>query len=184
MTLLAFMVLSIAPATYSYGNTEQWQTAFSGTCNNLARCGPAPGVPGRFGFWGWCAFGGSDGSSSVGTTGTTADCQITTYFNSGGPTNPFHASFDVSSWVINTGSAFLPPGVPGFFLTTGTVEVTGPGATFLGIPTGVVLPLSVACPAGPTPGSPCDTGIPAIPGHFGVHPFPQFEINIQVNKLP
>jgi len=182
-----FLVLSIAPAVSAYG-LEQWQTAFSGTCSNLALCGAVvglPGVPVRFGFWGWCAFGGSDGGSAVGTTGTTADCQITTYFTSGGPTNPFHASFDISGWTIATGSAFLPSGVQGFFLTSGTVEVTGPGATLLGIPTGVVLPLSAACgPVALTPGTPCDTGIPAIPGHFGTHPFPGFEINIQVNKLP
>jgi hypothetical protein len=30
----------------------------------------------------------------------------------------------------------------------------------------------------------CDTGIPAVPGHFSFHPIPGVEFNVQVNKLP
>lgn len=175
--LLAVTLLAATPVALAYGSTDQWQSGFAGQCLG-PRCDG-----GSFGFWGWCAFGGSSGSSAVGTTGNTADCKVTTYF-SGNPVIPSTYSMDGSGWIINTGSAFLPPGTPGFFFTSGTVTFTGPLANLLGIPTGVPIPLSVVCPAGPTPGSLCDTGIPAIPGHFSFNPFPGFSIQIQVTKLP
>lgn len=178
-TLLAILTLSVAPASYAYGSTDQWQAGFAGQC--LApSCGT---FLGDFGFWGWCAFGGSDGSAAVGTTGTSADCVTEIYFT-GNPVVPAHYSIDASGWVIRTGSLFLPPGVPGFFITSGTVTFQGPLAAALGLPAGIPLPLSVVCPGGPTPGSLCDTGIPAIPGHFNINPFPGFSIQIQVTKVP
>ncbi len=170
--------VSIVPAVSAYGNHDQWQTGFAGTAQG-----------GSSGFWGWCAFGGSSGSSTVGTTGTTADCQIANYFRP--VINTFHVSMDGTGWVIATGSAFLPPGVPGFFFTGGTAELTGPGAKVLsllfGVPVGVPFDLSAVCnfSGGPATlaGSPCDTGIPAIPGHFHLNS-PGFELQIQVTKLP
>ncbi len=178
ISILATMALSVVPATYAYGNQDQWQAGFAGTAQG-----------GSFGFWGWCAFGGSDGSSAPGTTGTTADCQIANYFRP--VANTFHVSMDGNGWVIATGSAFLPPGVPGFFFTGGTAEIVGPGASVIsslfGVPVGVPFDLSLVCnfSGGPATlaGSPCDTGIPAHAGHFNLN-VPGFELQIQVTKLP
>lgn len=182
-TLAALALLAAAPSTQAYGSVEQWQIGFSGTCSNTSHCGPAPGVPGAFGFWGWCAFGGSNGSADPGTIGTTADCQLTTYARGAtGPNNPVHVAFDVSKWQILTGSPMVPPGVGDFQFISGSYEVTGPGASLFGVPTGVPIPLPPNCNvAAPML---CDTGLPAVPGHFSFHPFPGFEINIQVSKLP
>lgn len=184
VALATLGVLANAPSALAYGNTEQWQIGFSGTCNNTAHCGPGPSVPGAFGFWGWCAFGGSDGTAIAGiTTGTTADCQFTTYFRTAGVTNsPVHINFDISGWTLQAGSPLftpnIPPGSPDFLFTKGFIEVTGPGASVVGIPTGVVLPLDCSIPGL------CDTGLPAVPGHFSFLPAPGVEFNIQVTKLP
>ena len=187
--VLAIGLFAITPATLAYGSGAQWQIGFSGTCNVAPACaffGFPPGFTG--GFWGWCEFGGSSGSSAVGTTGTSGDCQITTYLNAPGThaTNPFHISQDVTSWMIATGSAFVLPGTPSFFITGGSLELTGPGAPG---PTGVTIPLAAVCNLSNIPtsliGNPaCDTGIPAVPGHFSQHPVPGLELNIQVNQLP
>jgi hypothetical protein len=174
------MTLPTASSASAYGNAEQWQIGFSATCTNTSLCPAASGIfksPGTFGFWGWCAFGGSDGSSAVGTTGTTADCQFSFYTRP--PTNNVtHFSYDVTGWDIKTGSALLPPGVPSFFITSGTYEVQGPGAANLGLETGVPIPFPSPCPA-----VLCDTGLPAVPGHLSAHPFTGYNINIQVTKL-
>jgi hypothetical protein len=174
-------VLAATPAL-AYGNSDQWQTGFAGTFNSPA---------GTSGFWGWCAFGGS---SASGMTGNTADCQIENYFaRRGTPLNPFLAAIDANSWLIATGSAFLPKnsGIPSFFLTGGSAELTGPGAPFIaslfGVPVGVPFDLSKVCDFSNPPttliGNPaCDTGIPAVPGHFGFTG-PGFEIQIQVTKV-
>jgi hypothetical protein len=179
-SLLAIVGTFVAtPSAMAYGRTAQWQIGFSGTCTVSSVCGPIFGIPGTGGFWGWCEFGGSNGSAAIGTTGTTADCQITTYSrtSTGVPTNPFHISYDVTGWVIQKSSPItFPPGGPDFLLTSGTLELSGPGAPF---PTGVPFPFS-------QPGCPpqvCDTGIPPVPGHFSFHPVPGVELNIQVNKL-
>lgn len=185
VTLVTLGILANAPSALAYGSSDQWQSGFAGTFIT---------PNGAFGFWGWCAFGGSSGSSAVGTTGTTGDCQIENYFFStrlGEPLNPFQATINANSWLIAAGSKFLPPGTPGFFLTGGTAEVTGPGAQILhmlfGVPVGAPFPLSAACNFSDVPtslvGSPCDTGIPAVPGHVGFSG-PGFEIEIQVTKLP
>ena len=186
IAIFALAGASIVPAVSAYGNTAQWQIGFSGTCNSKL-CSQ---FGGNFGFWGWCTFGGSSGSTAPGTTGTTADCQFTTYGRSGpgSPENPIHVNFDVTSWLIGTGSPAAPGPVPTFFFTGGSFEVTGPGASVMGIPTGVVLPLSIICDFSNIPasliGGGCDTGLPSIPGHYSFHPFPGSEFNIQVNKLP
>lgn len=174
ITVAAMLGVLAASPALAYGSSDQWQTGFAGTFNSSA---------GNFGFWGWCAFGGS---SASGTTGTTADCQIANYFSGrGAPLNPFQVSFDVNSWLIAPGSAFLPPGVPGFFFTGGTAELTGPGVP-PGVPARVPFPLAAVCNFTDAPanliGSPCDTGIPAVPGHFGFTG-PGFEIQIQVTKV-
>jgi hypothetical protein len=187
--LVAIFVLStfaIAPVSHAYGK-DQWQIGFSGNFHVV-------GSSINAGFWGWCAFGGSSGSSAIGTTGTTGDCEQASYFGKtvGALNSPFHASFD-GPWVISTGSRnCLSSSTPCFFFTAGTVEVTGPGAASLGVPTGVELPLASICGSPPAPGSPCDTGLPAIPGHFslsGTFPGPggstiSTNVQIQVTQLP
>ena len=163
-----------APSALAYGSADQWQAGFSGTCSSQSSCpfGPVP-QQGAFGFWGWCAFGGSNGSSSVGTTGTTADCQVTTYF---GPGSTFHIKYDVTGWIIQATSP-LTGGLPDFLFQTGTIELSGPGAPG---PTGIPIPIP---PAPFCPLVVCDSGIPAIPGHFSLHS-PGAELNVQVTKLP
>ena len=66
--------------------------------------------------------------------------------------------------------------VANFLVTSGTLTLSGPGAPG---PTGIPIPIPSPCP-----GFICDTGIPAVPGHFSFHPGPGVELNIQVNKLP
>src|SRR5262249_1852889 len=114
ISLVATMTLVAASAASAYGSADQWQIGFSATCTNTSVCPGASGIvksPGTFGFWGWCAFGGSDGSSAVGTTGTTADCQFS-FYTRPPVNNVTHFSYDVTGWEIKTGSALLPPGVP------------------------------------------------------------------------
>jgi len=174
-SLLAVMGMFIAtPSAMAYGNTDQWQVGFSGTCSSQApSCfGMPPPAIGSTGFWGWCAFGGSNGSADVGTVGSTADCQLTTYF---GPASALHISYDIKSWVIQAGSP-ISLGLPDFLFTSGTFRLNGPGVP-AGVPAGVPIPLPTPCPA-----MLCDTGIPAVPGHFSFHA-PGLELNIQVNKI-
>lgn len=176
VALATLGVLANAPSVLAYGSNTQWQVGFSGTCSSQSSCpfGPAPQI-GASGFWGWCAFGASvpDGMS-----GTAADCQLTTY---GGPDSTLHVTYDITHWFIATGSLFLPPGVPGFFVTpgAGTLEITGPGPVPPFVPKGVPFPIPNPCPT-----FICDLGIPAVAGHVSLHPSPGVELNIQVTKLP
>jgi len=173
--LAVFGLFAGGPSALAYGNNTQWQAGFSGTCSSQSSCpfGPAP-LRGASGFWGWCAFGGS---SADGMTGTSGDCQFTSYF---GPATSFHVSFDGRGWAIRTNSQFVfPPGAPDFQFTDVTVEVTGPGAALMGIPTGVPFPFKDPnCPL-----QICDTGVPAVAGHFSFHPSPGVELNIQVTRI-
>jgi hypothetical protein len=174
LTITAGLLLlsSTIPGAHAYGNTAQWQVGFSGTCNVPTMCGP-PGGTGIFGFWGWCAFGGSSGSTNVGTTGTIGDCQVTVYARSGlgQPINPTHIAIDITGWKIM--SSEMSPTGSSFFITASSLECTGPGASLPPTPfSGCALP----------PGG--DTGIPPIAGHYPFSPFPGFHINIQVNQLP
>ena len=161
------LLASILPSAHAYGSTAQWQVGFSGTCNVPTVCGQNGG-PGTSGFWGWCEFGGSDGSSAPGTRGTSGDCQVTHYDRAslGLPNNPTHVAVDITGWAILP-SAMGPPF--SFHITAYTVECTGPGAT---------LPFSCGIPPNG------DTGIPPVAGHFAFSPFPGAHIDIQVNQLP
>src|SRR6266849_2916752 len=120
VSLLLFAAM-LPGAHAAYGNTAQWQAGFSGNCNVPASCGP-PGGTGTFGFWGWCEFGGSSGSTTVGTTGTSGDCQVTHYGRAdlGQPNNPTHLSIDVTGWTIMS-SPESPTGFS-FQITSFTVE--------------------------------------------------------------
>jgi len=185
LTVAALLGVLAATPTLAYGNSDQWQAGFAGTFVSKST--------GASGFWGWCAFGGSSGSTAIGTTGSTADCQVENYFFTtqlGAPLNPFHFTVDGTGWVIGTGSTGVPQGVPSFFITSGTLKVSGPGASILhqlfGVPVGVPFPSSLACGPGTTAealvGTPCDTGVPAVAGHFGFAG-PGAEIQIQVTKV-
>lgn len=174
---VALLLVGTASSAGAYGSADQWQAGFSGTCSSQANCsvfgGPTP-VVGATGFWGWCAFGGSNGSTAVGTTGTTADCQVTTYF---GPASSLHIDYNVTGWVIQPSSP-LTGGLPDFLFTKGTVTLSGP-AVPPGLPSHQPIPFPSPCPA-----FICDSGIPSIPGHFALHPSPGVELNVQVTKLP
>ncbi len=164
---------TILPGAHAYGNTAQWQIGFSGNCTVPTTCGPPSGGTGTFGFWGWCQFGGSSGSTVAGTTGTIGDCQVTHYDRTslGEPNNPTHLAVDITGWNI-TSSTRSPTGLS-FHITAFTLECTGPGATLPLTPFG-------GC-AIPPDG---DTGIPPVAAHYSFSPFPNFNINIQVNQLP
>ncbi len=170
-TASLLLLASILPSAHAYGNTAQWQVGFSGNCDVPTMCGP-PGGTGTFGFWGWCQFGGSTGSTADGTTGTSGDCQFTDYSRTdlGQPNNPIHHSIDVTGWTIMP--TMMSPTASSFHITAFTLECTGPGVT-LPAPLG-------GCSI--RPGG--DTGIPPVAGHYRFSPFPGFLINIQVNQLP
>src|SRR5215469_14750781 len=88
-SVLLILGLSTASPAWGYGNAHQWEITFSANCTNASLCpAAASGVFPALGTWGvhgWCTWGGSDGSSAVGTTGTIADCQFT--FDSRPPVN-------------------------------------------------------------------------------------------------
>ncbi len=178
--LFAIAAISPLAIAQAYGNNTQWQVGFSGNCANPIYCSVF-GFPSGFtgGFWGWCAFGGSNGASTVGTVGTQGDCQFSVYVTPPGThaTNPFHISQDITSWNIGLGTKFGNPSVPSFFAPSGTVEFTGPGSFF---PTGVPIDVSLVCPA---LGFVCDTGIPAVAGHTSFHLAPGVALNIQVTHI-
>jgi len=122
---LPLLAIATVPA-HAYGR-EQWQTTFSFNCNaSISFCS-------GFGFWGWCAFGGS---APDGLSGSTGDCQITLYnFNGklGEPAyGPTHLTVDYSHWFITTGSMGFPtrPDLVSFW-GTGTVSAVGPGTSVL-----------------------------------------------------
>ncbi len=178
--MLAPLLVAIVPV-HAYGR-EQWETTFSFNCNH-----PVSFCQG-FGFWGWCAFGGS---APDGFSGTKGDCQFTLYNRNGklgfpafGPT---HFGVDYNYWVIHTGSSDLPTSLVSFF-GTGTFTARGPGASVL-FPS-ASFPIAFACPS--VPFFLCDTGIPAVPGHYtwSQIPFlpipaqPGLEYHIQVHEIP
>jgi hypothetical protein len=169
--LITISLFGPAAPVHAYG-PEQWQIGFSFNCN-----APVSFCAG-FAFWGWCTFGGS---------GTTGDCQIETYnFNGkiGPASGPTHLAVDYTGWVIGTGSVLIPaqPTLPAFFASgSGSLTVTGPGAPVLGLSSGV--PMTFTCT--PAPGATpvplsaalfflCDTGIPAVAGHYTYSTIPLF----------
>jgi hypothetical protein len=168
LVLLAFALFAATPVR-AYGQA-QWQVTFSFTCS----ASPCAG----FGFWGWCDFGGS---AADGQTGTSGDCQIDNYnFNGafGIPTfSPFHINQDIHQWHMATGSADLPPGTLGFFADAGTVSFTGAGATGLGLPTNTPINFVPLCSHGLF--FLCDTGIPAVAGHYTLNTIPVFGLTSQ-----
>ena len=179
LILLAFAAFAATPVR-AYG-AAQWQVTFSFTCN----ASPCAG----FGFWGWCDFGGS---AADGLSGTSGDCQIENYSFNGAfgfipPFGAFHISQDIHRWHIATGSISLPPSMPGFFADSGTIVFTGTG---VGLPTHTPIDFVKLCSQGLF--FLCDTGIPAVSGHytlsdihlFGLSPQPGINYNIQVNQLP
>ena len=181
---LPLLAIVTIPA-HAYGR-EQWQTTFSFNCNaSISFCS-------GFGFWGWCAFGGS---APDGLSGSTGDCQITLYnFNGklGEPAyGPTHLTVDYSHWFITTGSMGFPtrPDLVSFW-GTGTVSAVGPGTSVL-FP-GASFPVAFGCPSGALFFL-CDTGIPAVPGHYTwseipfvpfIPPQPGLEYHIQVTHIP
>ncbi len=177
------MAVAVAPRASAYG-AANFQVGFAGT-------GVLPGVGQQFGFWGWCVFAG--GSGSPATSGNEADCQFATYFQT--PTGvrfQEKVAIQGTAWDLEGctgGTMCLTPF--DFFITAGTETISGPvGAQIIAIAgppllavgctiTGstVTCPLSIweivppGCPSpstGPCVYSP-DTGIPSIPGHYGLN---------------
>ncbi len=199
-TVLVSASLLVAPAIplgHAYG-PAQWQVTFSGTFTNSTAHTTS-------GFWGWCDFAGS---AADGQSGTSADCQVATYFFAGNGASAgslIHQSIMGTAWSIRPSTMPPLPGVPpdDFFITDGSMSVSGPFVVkFISqlpgpIPPGCTLIGQVAtCPLSfwESVGlySP-DTGVPAAPGHYslanlleavGVEVPPGIEVNIQVAQLP
>ncbi|HEV2139317.1 MAG TPA: hypothetical protein VGR53_10800, partial [Nitrososphaerales archaeon] len=180
-----------------------WQVGFAGTIT-------VPGS-GGFGFWGWCDFAGGTGSPA--TSGTDADCQVSTYFHSSSGNFQVKESIMGTAW--GEGPCTLPPCLTStdFYITDGTMTLTGPaagqiiaiagpllvsaGCTITG--STITCPLSVwevvppGCIPGGSPTLPAciyapDTGIPTTPGHYNANSLVSFfgakgEFQVQVNQL-
>jgi hypothetical protein len=166
LTLLSSFAL--LPAANAYGKPN-WQTTFSGNCDNVVHCFGAHG-----GFWGWCAFGGGTAVS-----GNNADCQSEQYTHSKlCATTLFcidaHTSISGTAWDIEP-SAFS--GANDFFITDGVERLSGPtivqaiaSGTFNSFPQPpcVISGQSITCPLSVFEAVGIyfpDTGITAIPGH-------------------
>ncbi len=151
------LVPALVPVSHAYG-IAQFQVGFSGNCNNVSLCGG-----GVSGFWGWCEFGGSTSK----TTGTDADCQITFYFfnHTGGPSfGPITDSIRGTQWSLAPGAGTPIFGVPDFFITDGTVTVSGPVVfqhTGSGQPVTFTVAQAIALGI-----ITADTFIPLVPGHL------------------
>ena len=128
---------------------ETWQIGISSNCNNPSQCGDQLG-----GFWGWVEFDRS-GSNTWGDA-ELAGCGHTVGGGGPGSAGAGHFSVEVERWVIAAGSA----GPQTFFVTSGTQTFTGHGTPVtdsLRDDFGVLI----------TPTHLLDTGIPAVPGHYG-----------------
>jgi hypothetical protein len=156
---LTTLLLGAVPLGHAYG-AAQWQTGFSGNCNNMSLCG------GISGFWGWCDFAGS----TTATTGTNADCEISFYFfnNTAGPTSfvALTESIQGTAWSVAPG--FITPilGINDFFITDGTITVSGP-VVFQHTGSGQPVTFTIAQAEAIHLYSP-DTGIPAAAGHYSM----------------
>jgi hypothetical protein len=188
---IALTVAAAGPAG-AYGKAN-WQVAFSGNSNNTS------GGGGSSGFWGWCDFAGGV------TSGTDADCSVNNYFFSGGGAS---TGFLVSERIHGTSwdmepTLFNPPPLPpnDFFITDGTVTLTGP-TVIKAVAAGMVPPTCTLTGSTVTCSIPVleaagiyapDTGVPAVAGHyslakilamFGQKAPPGTHINIQVTQIP
>lgn len=205
------IVLSIFAYPVAHATQANWQTAFSGTFSNQ-RQGTDGGTSG---FWGWCSFSGGTGSPA--TSGNDANCEVTFYMHSETGNQQLHMKVTGTAW--DEELALMPP-PPGsgftpfdFFITAGTVTLTGPSAADI-LDIAAQLLASAGCtisgqtftcsiavlsvvPPGCTPGFNClynaDTGIPAAAGHYSLSKLaeslgfpnsPGSHVNIQVNQLP
>jgi len=152
ISILAVTALSLAPVAAAYGNTDNWQIAFSGTFIT-------PGG-GNGGFWGWCALAGV-------SSGTDGDCQVSNYGHApGGGSFTCEVSIDITGWSTGVSSQ-LPPFLPGLFINSGHATAhPGPAsATCLAIsfPPGTVDVNTGKIIA------PFDTAIPLAPGHYNMN---------------
>ncbi len=183
----------VAPRARAYG-TSNWQVAFSGNFNNKSAGGN------NTGFWGWCAFSG--GVSS----GAEANCKFTEYiFNATGANSGALFTFTIkgTAWDMKPTTFPIPTLPPDdFFITAGTVTLTGPTivkilATAVGPPppTCTVSGSTATCSIGVLEAiglyNP-DTGVPAQAGHFslkavfellGLPVPPGSHVDIQVTKI-
>lgn len=186
------MIFVLSTSATAYGPAN-WQAAFSGNFNSAMAGG------GGVGFWGWCEFAGGVRS------GDDADCSTPFYLHP-----PGNASSGMLVMSRIHGSAWdtepptfpsLAPGVNDFFITAGTVTLTGPtigqalAAGFFP-PSCTVNGSTATCPIPVLEAagifSP-DTGIPAQAGHFSLSSLaemlgftvpPGTHINIQVTQIP
>jgi len=176
VTISTVILLSTSASAYGAAN---WQAAFSGNFNS-------PGS--SFGFWGWCDFVGV-------TSGEDADCALSNYFfGARGASTGFLVAERIqgSAWDVEACSPgfCLAPDTQDFFITDGTVVLSGPNiaqmvkANF--VPPGCTVSGATAtCPIPVLEGlgfyTP-DTGIPAAAGHYAFSA-PGSHIMIQVIRI-
>jgi hypothetical protein len=189
--ILTAMLVVPSTSARAYG-AATWQVAFSGNFNNATAGG------GSSGFWGWCDFAGGVQS------GDDADCSVSNYFFQGGGAS---TGFSVTERIQGTAwdvepTTFPTPGFPpnDFFITSGTVTISGP-TIVKAIASGFVPPScalrgnTATCPIPVLEAAGIyapDTGVPAAAGHYslskivallGGHVPPGTHINIQVSRI-
>jgi hypothetical protein len=191
LALTIGLLVAAAGSASAYGKAN-WQVAFSGNFNNTS------GGGGSSGFWGWCDFAGGV------QNGTDADCSVTNYFFSrSGASTGFLVSERIhgTAWDMEP-TQFNPPPLPplDFFITDGTVTLTGP-TVLKAIAAGMVPPDCTVSGSTATCSIPVleaagiygpDTGVPAAAGHyslanilkmFGQKAPPGTHIDIQVTQI-
>jgi hypothetical protein len=168
ITLIAIAALSFTPLAHAYGSAN-FQAGFAGT-------GVLKGNGQQFGFWGWCDFAGGTGSPA--TAGNEADCVSNNYFQTPGGRLQVQISVQGTAW--DEEACSFPPCATGddFFITAGTVTLSGPFVLVLeqsGPPPPVCTAAGtvVTCPISFLESvgfyNP-DTGIPTVPGHYALLP--------------
>jgi hypothetical protein len=139
----AAAVLAFAAPAGAYGggaSHDMWQVGLSFNCNNPSLCNSAP-FEGTGGFWGWVEFDRSADGTQTWGDGEFAFCFHTV---GGGGAGAGHTSYEIESWTIAPGSA----GAQTFFASgeeTDTYRGTKVTTDFTNM----------------------DTGISAVPGHYG-----------------
>jgi hypothetical protein len=139
---------------------DVWQLGVSFNCNNPDFCGEDLG-----GFWGWVEFDRwADGS--ITGDGEFAGCGHTVGGGGKGSAGAGHIEIDILAAHIAPGGPDDPPGVDVFWIDSNEVTFTFGGdrvtvdddPEFLG-----------------------DSGLPAVPGHYPLHPAPGVAGEVQVS---
>jgi hypothetical protein len=178
--VLACTVAASATPAFGYGKAN-WQATLNGTFVK-------PGGGGE-GFWGWCAFAGSNDS---GATGNDADCELAEYYRDPATNTNWtcHLSIDGTNWTSLGPGDFSPTS----FHMDGSLTINGQqhltqaeqdacvGFFYTGDPNS---------PSSDRSFTNVDTFIPGAPGHYNLgflvpifFPGDVGELNFTVKQIP